>query len=195
MHLHYGFVQRNRHSANPSFAQRNPRVRMRVRVRVCMCVCVHVCVCVRACVQYENSDLFVRVVHYAASCRTLSLCVSHLAHNPPPSPLSLSSPSLPPFLSTHSTASVSVVSPAVGLVRKLVGVLEAIEKLPVYIHEAAGQVLNLQVHGCIYSTVHCTCVLRHFIHIHVGGWFSFSSSCSFLASILYTCISMYNVHV
>ena len=80
--------------------------------------------------------------------------VSHLAYNPPPSPLSLLppslSPSLPPFLSTHSTASVSVVSPAVGLVRKLVGVLEAIEKLPVYIHEAAGQVLNLQVYTVLY---------------------------------------------
>ena len=38
-----------------------------------------------------------------------------------------------------------MVSPAVGLARKLVGVLEAVEKLPVYVHETGGQVLNLQV--------------------------------------------------
>ena len=49
------------------------------------------------------------------------------------------------FLSPSSTVSVSVVSPAVGLARKLVGVLEAVEKLPVYVHETGGQVLNLQV--------------------------------------------------
>ena len=48
-------------------------------------------------------------------------------------------------LSPSSTVSVSVVSPAVGLARKLVGVLEAVEKLPVYVHETGGQVLNLQV--------------------------------------------------
>lgn len=52
----------------------------------------------------------------------------------PPSPL-------PPSL---STASASVVSPAVGLVRKLVSVLEALEKLTVYSHDTPGQVLNLQ---------------------------------------------------
>ena len=34
--------------------------------------------------------------------------------------------------------------PSVGLVRKLVGVLEALEKLPVYTHESPGQMLNLQ---------------------------------------------------
>ena len=34
--------------------------------------------------------------------------------------------------------------PSVGLVRKLVGVLEALEKLAVYTHEPPGQMLNLQ---------------------------------------------------
>ena len=34
--------------------------------------------------------------------------------------------------------------PSVGLVRKLVGVLETLEKLPVYSHEPPGQMLNLQ---------------------------------------------------
>ena len=62
----------------------------------------------------------------------------------PSLPPSLPPPCLPP-LPLPSTASVSVVSPAVGLVRKLVGVLEAIEKLPVFVHETGGQVLNLQV--------------------------------------------------
>lgn len=47
-------------------------------------------------------------------------------------------------LPLHSTASASVVSPAVGLVRKLVSVLEALEKLTVYSHDTPGQVLNLQ---------------------------------------------------
>ena len=34
--------------------------------------------------------------------------------------------------------------PSVGLVRKLVSVLEAVEKLPVYTHDPPGQMLNLQ---------------------------------------------------
>lgn len=34
--------------------------------------------------------------------------------------------------------------PSIGLVRKLIGVLEALEKLPVYTHEPPGQMLNLQ---------------------------------------------------
>ena len=34
--------------------------------------------------------------------------------------------------------------PSVGLIRKLIGVLEALEKLPVYTHEPPGQMLNLQ---------------------------------------------------
>ncbi len=37
--------------------------------------------------------------------------------------------------------------PSVGLVRKLVSVLEAMEKLPVYTYEQPGQMLNLQVGG------------------------------------------------
>jgi E3 ubiquitin-protein ligase HECTD1 len=63
-----------------------------------------------------------------------------------------------------STTSVSVVSPAVGLVRKLVGVLEAVEKLPVYVHETGGQVLNLQgIHRRLRLTLERTtgpCDLR-----------------------------------
>lgn len=39
---------------------------------------------------------------------------------------------------------MSVVAPAVGLVRKLLSVLEALEKLTVYSHDTPGQVLNLQ---------------------------------------------------
>ena len=55
------------------------------------------------------------------------------------------------------------MSPAVGLVRKLVGVLEAIEKLPVYMHEATGQVLNLQVRTLyMYMYIH---VLRFHVHV------------------------------
>lgn len=38
-----------------------------------------------------------------------------------------------------------MTAPSVGLVRKLVAVLEAVEKLVVHTHEAPGQVLNLQV--------------------------------------------------
>ena len=44
-----------------------------------------------------------------------------------------------------STVSVSVVLPSVGLIRKLVSVLEAVEKLSVFTYEPPGQVLNLQV--------------------------------------------------
>lgn len=43
-----------------------------------------------------------------------------------------------------STVSASVALPSVGLIRKLIGVLEALEKLPVYTHEPPGQMLNLQ---------------------------------------------------
>ena len=46
---------------------------------------------------------------------------------------------------THSTASTSVTVPSVGLVRKLVSVLEAVEKLTVHSYEPPGQVLNLQI--------------------------------------------------
>ena len=49
---------------------------------------------------------------------------------------------LPPLPS--STVSVSVAMPSVGLVRKLIGVLDALEKLPVYTHEPPGPILNLQ---------------------------------------------------
>lgn len=43
-----------------------------------------------------------------------------------------------------STVSASVALPSVGLVRKLIGVLEALEKLVMYTHEPPGQMLNLQ---------------------------------------------------
>ena len=57
-----------------------------------------------------------------------------------------------------STASMSVAPPSVGLVRKLVSVMEAVEKLPVYTHDAPGQVLNLQVrHSTSSSSSSLTC--------------------------------------
>ena len=54
------------------------------------------------------------------------------------------------------------------------GVLEAVEKLPVYVHEGTGQVLNLQV-CCVHVHVHaCTCIYVHvhmymYIHVCVHG--------------------------
>ena len=45
---------------------------------------------------------------------------------------------------TSTLSSVSVVTPAVGLVRKLLSVLESMERLPVFSHDSPGQVFNLQ---------------------------------------------------
>jgi len=44
-----------------------------------------------------------------------------------------------------SSSNVASATPCVGLVRKLISLLEAVEKLPVYTHDPPGQVLNLQV--------------------------------------------------
>jgi len=49
------------------------------------------------------------------------------------------------YLHTYSTASTSVAQPSVGLVRKLISVLEAVEKLSLFTYESPGQVINLQM--------------------------------------------------
>lgn len=51
-----------------------------------------------------------------------------------------------------SSASTAVTPPSVGLVRKLVSVLEVVEKLPVFTHDPPGQMLNLQVTDCAVSS-------------------------------------------
>ena len=55
------------------------------------------------------------------------------------------------YLPTPSSTA-TLTPPSVGLVRKLVSVLETEEKLPVFSHDSPGQVLNLQVH---YPWQHC----------------------------------------
>lgn len=48
-------------------------------------------------------------------------------------------------LSVSSTGGVSLTPPSSGLVRKLISVLEAVERLPVFSHDSPGSSLNLQV--------------------------------------------------
>ena len=51
------------------------------------------------------------------------------------------------YIYFRSTNSVSGVSPpSATLVKKLVSVLEAVERLPVYSYDSPGSSLNLQVH-------------------------------------------------
>lgn len=42
----------------------------------------------------------------------------------------------------------SIVPPSVAFVRKLISVLESIEKLPVFVYDAPGSSYGLQVHVC-----------------------------------------------
>lgn len=51
------------------------------------------------------------------------------------------------LFTVYSTSSASVTPPSVGLVRKLVSVLETTEKLPIYSYDQPGHMLNIQV-GC-----------------------------------------------
>ena len=91
--------------------------------------------------QQMPADLDARYVVYNATQTVRSTTHTLTYSTSPPTPTHTHS--LIPH--PHSTASNSVALPSVGLIRKLISVLEAVEKLSVHTYEPPGQVLNLQM--------------------------------------------------